>query len=104
MARKKHFDEGGNNTIMSAVKGMPDEFMRGVRRVGQDLGISQDPNQYAKTPQGEAISNSDFAKGARNTVRAYKEGLGMKAKNDTYEAKGGKVKSTKRAKVKHPCW
>jgi len=92
MARKKHFDEGGSNSIVNSVKNMPNEFMRGVRRVGQDLGIAKDPNQYEKTPQGEAISNSDFAKGARNYVRAYKEGLGTKDKNDTYEAKGGSIK------------
>lgn len=101
---KKHFEDGGSSSVMDSVKNIPDEFMRGVRRVGQDLGIAKDPNQYAKTPQGEAISKSDFAKGARNTVRAYKEGLGMKDKNDTYEAKGGKVKSHKSSKVKHPCW
>ncbi len=80
-----------SNTLFDAVKGIPTEFMRGVSRVGQDLGISQDPNQYKKTAQGEAIANSDVAKGARNAVRMYKQGLGMKADNDQYEAKGGRI-------------
>jgi hypothetical protein len=85
--------------ITGALKGAGNEIMRGVRRVGQDLGISQDPNQYKKTPQGEAIANSDAAKGARNYVRAYKEGLGIKSKNDQYEKKkGGLIKTaSKRA-------
>ena len=41
--------------ITGALKGAGNEIMRGVRRVGQDLGIAKDPNQYKKTPQGEAI-------------------------------------------------
>jgi hypothetical protein len=80
--------------ITGALKGAGNEIMRGVRRVGQDLGIAKDPNQYKKTPQGEAIANSDAAKGARNYVRSYKEGLGMKSKNDEYEKKkGGLIKT-----------
>ena len=78
----------------SGIRVAGDEIMRGVRRIGQDLGIAKDPNQYKKTPQGEAIANSDAAKGARNYVRMYKEGLGMKGKNDEYEKKkGGVIKS-----------
>ena len=100
-----------SNTLFDAVKGIPTEFMRGVSRVGQDLGISKDPNQYKKTAQGEAIANSDVAKGARNAVRMYKQGLGMKADNDHYEAKGGSIKhktckmSTHDSNPKHKkCW
>jgi len=84
--------------IRGALKGAGEEVMRGVRRVGQDLGIAKDPNQYKKTPQGEAIANSDAAKGARNYVRAYKEGLGMKSKNDEYEKKKGGVVKSKASK------
>jgi hypothetical protein len=81
------------------LKGIGDEIVRGARRVGQDLGIAEDPNKYKKTPMGEAMTNSDAAKGARNYIRMYKEGLGMKGKNDEYEyKKGGKVSSaSKRA-------
>jgi len=80
--------------VTRALKGAGKEIMRGIRRVGQDLGIAEDPNQYKKTPQGEAMANSDAAKGARNYVRLYKEGLGMKGKNDEYEKKkGGLVKT-----------
>jgi hypothetical protein len=87
------------DTLKNAGAAAGDEIMRGVRRVGQDLGIAEDPNKYKKTPQGEAIANSDAAKGARNYVRMYKEGIGMKSKNDDYEyKKGGKVSSaSKRA-------
>lgn len=87
------------DTLKNAGATAGDEIMRGVRRVGQDLGIAEDPNKYKKTPQGEAIANSDAAKGARNYVRMYKEGIGMKSKNDDYEyKKGGKVGSaSKRA-------
>jgi hypothetical protein len=71
-----------------------DELSRGVRRVGQDLGIAEDTNQYKKTPQGEKMANSDVAKGARNYVRLQKEGMGVKSKNDEYEKKkGGVIKS-----------
>jgi hypothetical protein len=87
------------DTLKDAGATAGNEIMRGVRRVGQDLGIAEDPNKYKKTPQGEAIANSDVAKGARNYVRMYKEGVGMKGKNDDYEyKKGGKVSSaSKRA-------
>jgi hypothetical protein len=87
------------DTLKNAGAAAGDEIMRGVRRVGQDLGIAEDPNKYKKTPQGESIANSDAAKGARNYVRMYKEGIGMKSKNDDYEyKKGGKVSSaSKRA-------
>jgi hypothetical protein len=85
--------------VTDFLKDAGEEIVRGARRVGQDLGIAEDPNKYKKTPQGEAIASSDAAKGARNYVRMYKEGLGMKAKNDEYEyKKGGKVSSaSKRA-------
>ena len=85
--------------VTDFLKDAGDEIVRGARRVGQDLGIAEDPNKYKKTPQGEAMESSDAAKGARNYVRMYKEGLGMKGKNDEYEyKKGGKVSSaSKRA-------
>jgi hypothetical protein len=87
--KAKRYADGG---FIDTVKQIPEEFMRGVRRVGQDLGIAEDPNKYQKTKEGEHIANSDMAKGARNYVRMYKEGLGMKAKNDTYERSGGRIK------------
>jgi hypothetical protein len=82
-----------------ALGAVKDEYMRGVKNVGQTLGIAKDENQYIKTPQGERMANSDLAKGARNYVRMYKEGVGMKDKNDKYEyKKGGSVSSaSKRA-------
>jgi hypothetical protein len=100
-----------DNTFFDAIKGIPTEFARGTSRIKQDLGIAPDPNQYKKTPQGEAIANSDFAKGARNYVRLQKEGMGIKATNDDYEAKGGSIKqktckmSTHDSNPKHKdCW
>lgn len=100
------------DSVVSAVKKAPDEIMRGVRRVGQDLGISEDPNKYTKTPQGERMANSDAAKGARNYVRLYKEGLGMRDKNDSYEKKSGgkislkdcKVNTAEKRNTKHKSW
>ena len=96
-----------DDSIVGILKRIPDEFSRGTSRIKQDLGIASDPNQYGKTALGEDISNSDFAKGARNYIRAQKEGMGIKANNDTYEAKGGKVKAKKTAPAKkklHPNW
>jgi hypothetical protein len=84
-------DQGGS---MFAKGGVLDELERGVRRVGQDLNIAEDPNKYGKTKLGEKIANSDFAKGVRNYVRLQKEGMGMRAKNDEFEKKkGGMIKS-----------
>jgi hypothetical protein len=100
------------DSVVGVVKKAPEEIMRGVRRVGQNLGIAEDPNKYTKTPQGERMSNSDAAKGARNYVRLYKEGLGMRDKNDDYEKKSGGKISLKDCKVntaetrnsKHKSW
>ena len=33
------------DSVVGVVKKAPEEIMRGVRRVGQNLGISEDPNQ-----------------------------------------------------------
>jgi len=87
------------DSVVGVVKKAPEEIMRGVRRVGQNLGIAEDPNKYTKTPQGERMANSDLAKGARNYVRLYKEGLGMRDKNDDYEKKSGGKISLKDCKV-----
>ena len=81
--------------VKKASGGVLDELERGVRRVGQDLNIAEDPNKYGKTKAGEKIANSDFAKAARNEVRLRKEGMGMRAKNDEFEKKkGGVIKSS----------
>jgi hypothetical protein len=96
-----------DDSIVGILKKIPDEFARGTSRLKQDLGIAPDPNQYGKTPEGEAISNSDFAKGARNYIRMQKDAMGIKADNDTYESKGGKVKAKKSLNPKrkvHPNW
>lgn len=88
------FGRKKGGVIKKATGGVLDELERGVRRVGQDLGIAEDPNKYGKTKLGEKIANSDIAKSARNYVRLQKEGVGMKAKNDEYEKKkGGVIKS-----------
>lgn len=100
------------DSVVGAVKKAPEEIMRGVRRVGQNLGIAEDPNKYTKTPQGERMANSDAAKGARNYVRLYKEGLGMRDKNDSYEKKSGgkislkdcKVNTAEKRNTKHKSW
>jgi hypothetical protein len=97
-SKTKHYagtDGSFVSKVGNAVKDIPTEFMRGVRRVGQDLGIAPDPNVYARTRQGDAIANSDFAKSARNYVRMQREGMGIRDSNnpnDQYEFKrGGKV-------------
>lgn len=100
------------DSVVGAVKKAPEEIMRGVRRVGQDLGISQDSSQYKKTPMGESMANSDVAKGARNYVRAQKEGMGMRSSNDEYEKKSGgrinlkdcKVNTAETRNSKHKSW
>ena len=100
------------DSVVGVVKKAPEEIMRGVRRVGQNLGIAEDPNKYTKTPQGERMSNSDAAKGARNYVRLYKEGVGMRDKNDDYEKKSGgkislkdcKVNTAEKRNTKHKSW
>jgi hypothetical protein len=100
------------DSVVGVVKKAPEEIMRGVRRVGQNLGIAEDPNKYTKTPQGERMANSDAAKGARNYVRLYKEGLGMRDKNDDYEKKSGgkislkdcKVNTAEKRNSKHKSW
>lgn len=99
------------DSVVGAVKKAPEEIMRGVRRVGQDLGISDDPNKYKKTPAGERISNSDFAKGARNDMRLRQEGVGMKP-STPYEKKNGgkinlkdcKVNTAETRNSKHKSW
>lgn len=104
---EKESNEGPRKAVGEAigkavdyVKKAPEELMRGVRRVGQDLGIAEDTTQYKKTPQGERMANSDIAKGARNEVRLHKEGMGMRAKNDEFEKKkGGAIKMAKGGSV-----
>ena len=101
-AEEKESNEGPRKALGEAVdyvKKAPEELMRGIRRVGQDLGIAEDTTQYKKTPQGEIMANSDIAKGARNEVRLHKEGMGMRAKNDEFEKKnGGSIKAKAYAK------
>lgn len=100
------------DSVVGAVKKAPEEIMRGVRRVGQDLGIAEDPNKYVKTPAGERMANSDLAKGARNYVRLQKEGMGLRSKNDEFEKKSGgrinlkdcKVNTAETKNTKHKSW
>ncbi len=37
--------------VTGFLKDAGEEIVRGARRVGQDLGIAEDPNKYKKTPQ-----------------------------------------------------
>jgi hypothetical protein len=68
-----------------------DEYMRGVKRIAQDLGIAKDENQYEdKARMGsirQAVKNEQAIEGARKAMRDRAEEGSMGFK------KGGKVSS-----------
>jgi hypothetical protein len=70
---ERKFNEGLRDDVKDALMYIPRKASALARKVGKE------------------VSNSDFAKGARNYGRLYKEGLGMKP-DTPYEKNGGAIK------------
>jgi hypothetical protein len=74
-----------------ALGSVKDEYMRGVKRIGQDLGIAKDENQYEdKARMGsirQAVRNKQAIEGARKAMRDQ-------AEQESGYKKGGSVKSS----------
>jgi hypothetical protein len=82
--------------VKGALGTVKDEYMRGVKRIGQDLGIAKDENQYEDKARmnsiRQAVRNGQAIEGARQTLRNKDKENSMGFK------KGGKVSSaSKRA-------
>jgi hypothetical protein len=85
---KKIYNAIKNSTVV-------DELSRGAKRIGQDLGIAKDENQYEdKARMGsirQAVRNEQAIEGGRQALR-------NKAKKESEYKSGGKVSSaSKRA-------
>jgi hypothetical protein len=63
-----------------ALGAVKDEYMRGVKRIGQDLGIAKDENQYEDKARMESIRQavkrgSEYKKGGKvKSTSSYKSG------------------------------
>jgi hypothetical protein len=81
---KKAYNAIKNSTVV-------DELSRGVKRIGQDLGITKDENQYEDKARMDsirkAVRNEQAIEGGRQALRAKDK------KDSTDFKKGGKVKS-----------
>ena len=81
-----------NDRVKGALGAVKDEYMRGVKRIGQDLGIAKDENQYEDKARmnsiRQAVRNGQAIEGARQTLRNKDKENPMGFK------KGGSVKSS----------
>jgi len=77
--------------VKEALGTAKDEYVRGVKRIGQDLGIAKDKNQYEDKARMESINqavrNGQAIEGARQALRNKDKENSMGYK------KGGKVSS-----------
>jgi hypothetical protein len=83
-----------NDRVKGALGAVKDEYMRGVKRIGQDLGIAKDENQYEdKARMGsirQAVRNEQAIEGARKAMRDKGDVRG----GSVGYKKGGSVKSS----------